>query len=61
MTNKFNIDNLEIMSFLNGLVFFAPVALLVRTRVGINLEFLQERLLILWAIRTLLFYHRSCF
>ncbi len=38
MTNKFNIDNLEIMSFLNGLVFFAPVALLVRTRAGINLD-----------------------
>ena len=38
MINKFNIDNLEIMSFLNGLVFFAPVALLVRTRAGINLD-----------------------
>ena len=29
---------LELMTFLNGLVFFAPVALLVRTRAGIALE-----------------------
>lgn len=34
----FHIDNLEIMAFMNGLVFFAPVALLVRTRAGLSLE-----------------------
>ena len=38
MNRKLIIDNLEIVSFLNGLVFFAPVALLVRTRAGISLE-----------------------
>ncbi|SFD07335.1 MULTISPECIES: MFS transporter [unclassified Butyrivibrio] len=32
------IDKLEVVSFLNGLVFFAPVALLVRTRAGITLN-----------------------
>lgn len=34
----FHIDNLEIMAFMNGLVFFAPVALLVRTKAGLSLE-----------------------
>ena len=38
MKKKFNIDNLEIVSFFNSLVFFAPVALLVRTRAGISLD-----------------------
>ncbi|SHI78616.1 Major Facilitator Superfamily protein [Butyrivibrio fibrisolvens DSM 3071] len=38
MNNKLHIDNLEAVSFLNGLVFFAPVALLVRTRAGISLD-----------------------
>ena len=35
---KFKTDNLDIMSFTNGLVFFAPVALLVRTVAGLSLE-----------------------
>ena len=38
MNKKRNIDNLELVSFFNGLVFFAPVALLVRTRAGISLD-----------------------
>ena len=38
MNKKLNIDNLELVSFFNGLVFFAPVALLVRTRAGISLD-----------------------
>lgn len=38
MKNKLHIDNLEIMAFMNGLVFFAPVALLVRTRAGLSLD-----------------------
>ena len=38
MNKKLNIDNLEAVSNLNGLVFFAPVALLVRTRAGVSLD-----------------------
>lgn len=38
MNKKLNIDNLELVSFFNGLVFFAPVALLVRTRAGVSLD-----------------------
>jgi hypothetical protein len=37
MKNKLHIDNLEIMAFMNGLVFFAPVALLIRTKAGLSL------------------------
>lgn len=33
---KVNIDRLDILSFLNGLVFYAPVALLVRTDAGVT-------------------------
>ena len=38
MKNKLHIDNLEIMAFMEGLVFFAPVSLLIRTRAGLSLE-----------------------
>jgi len=38
MNKKLKIDNLEAVSFFNGLVFFAPVALLVRIRAGISLN-----------------------
>ncbi len=38
MRNKFQIDFIDMMSFMNGLVFFAPVALLVRTQAGIGLS-----------------------
>ena len=34
---KVNIDRLDILSFLNGLVFYAPVALLVRTNAGVTM------------------------
>lgn len=34
---KMNIDRLDIVSFLNGLVFYAPVALLVRTNAGVTM------------------------
>ena len=34
---KMNIDRLDILSFLNGLVFYAPVALLVRTNAGLTM------------------------
>ena len=34
---KMNIDRLDILSFLNGLVFYAPVALLVRTNAGVTM------------------------
>ncbi|MDE6218943.1 MAG: MFS transporter [Lachnospiraceae bacterium] len=33
---KMNMDRLDILSFLNGLVFYAPVALLVRTDAGVT-------------------------
>ncbi|MDE6917274.1 MAG: MFS transporter [Lachnospiraceae bacterium] len=33
---KINIDRLDILSFFNGLVFYAPVALLVRTNAGVS-------------------------
>lgn len=33
---KLNIDRLDTLSFLNGLVFYAPVALLVRTDAGVT-------------------------
>lgn len=32
-----NIDRLDMLSFLNGLVFYAPVALLVRTDAGVTM------------------------
>ena len=32
------IDRLDLLSFCNGLVFFAPVALLVRTQAGVPLS-----------------------
>lgn len=38
MSKKKKFDGLDAMSLMNGLVFFAPVALLVRTRVGISVE-----------------------
>ncbi len=76
MNNKLHIDNLEAVSFLNGLVFFAPVALLVRTRGSaltsslyyrqfclllFSLERYQPaRSLILSVIRILLSCHRLC-
>lgn len=34
---KIKIDRLDMVSFLNGLVFYAPVALLVRTNVGVTM------------------------
>ncbi len=34
---KVNIDRLDTVSFLNGLVFYAPVALLVRTDAGVTM------------------------
>ena len=34
---KINIDRLDMVSFLNGLVFYAPVALLVRTNAGVTM------------------------
>ena len=34
---KVNIDRLDMLSFLNGLVFYAPVALLVRTDAGVTM------------------------
>ncbi|MCD8127266.1 MAG: MFS transporter [Clostridiales bacterium] len=37
MNRKLNMDCLDAQSFLNGLVFFAPVALLVRTAAGVSL------------------------
>ena len=36
MLKKFKVDGLDIMSLMNGLVFFAPVALLVRLDAGIS-------------------------
>jgi MFS family permease len=36
MKRKF--DSLDCVSFLNGLVFFAPVALFVRTQAGVSLS-----------------------
>ncbi len=38
MRNRLHIDNLEVMAFMNGLVFFSPVALLIRTKAGLTLE-----------------------
>lgn len=38
MKNKLHIDNLEMMAFMNGLVFFSPVSLLIRTKAGLSLE-----------------------
>ena len=38
MKNKLHIDNLEVMAFMDGLVFFSPVSLLVRTKAGLSLE-----------------------
>lgn len=37
MKRKLNIDRLDMLSFLNGLVFYAPVALLVRTNAGVTM------------------------
>ena len=37
MMKKVNIDRLDMLSFLNGLVFYAPVALLVRTDAGVTM------------------------
>ena len=34
----FKMDNLDAVSFFNGLVFFSPVALLVRTQTGISVN-----------------------
>lgn len=36
MFKKFKVDGLDIMSLMNGLVFFAPVALLVRLEAGLT-------------------------
>lgn len=36
MLKKFKVDGLDIMSLMNGLVFFAPVALLVRLNAGVS-------------------------
>ena len=38
MKDRLRTGPLELMTFMNGLVFFAPVALLVRTRAGVPLE-----------------------
>ena len=38
MKNKLHIDNLEVMAFMDGLVFFSPVSLLIRTKAGLSLE-----------------------
>ena len=38
MNHKLTPDSLDIMSFMNGLVFFSPVALLVRTQAGISVS-----------------------
>lgn len=38
MKIEYRIENVTIMSFLNGLVFFSPVALLVRTQAGITVS-----------------------
>ena len=38
MKNKLHIDNLEVMTFMEGLVFFSPVSLLIRTKAGLSLE-----------------------
>lgn len=38
MKTTFRIDNLEVMAFMEGLVFFSPVSLLVRTKAGLSLE-----------------------
>lgn len=35
---KNRIDSLDVMSFMNGLVFFSPVALLVRTAAGVSVS-----------------------
>ncbi|MCD8367512.1 MAG: MFS transporter [Clostridiales bacterium] len=37
MNRKLNMDCLDLQAFLNGLVFFAPVAVLVRTAAGVSL------------------------
>ena len=37
MKKKRNIDRLEMLAFFNGLVFYAPVALLVRTHAGVTM------------------------
>ncbi len=37
MKKKLNIDRLDVLAFLNGLVFYAPVALLVRTYAGVTM------------------------
>ena len=54
MKTKFRIDNLEVMAFMEGLVFFSPVSLLVRTKAGLSLEqfFLLQAFL---SIKTFLF------
>lgn len=36
VVKKLKVDGLDIVSLMNGLVFFAPVALLVRTRAGVS-------------------------
>lgn len=36
MFKKLKLDGLDMMSLMNGLVFFAPVALLVRTSAGLS-------------------------
>ncbi len=38
MNHKLTPDSLDMMSFMNGLVFFSPVALLVRTQAGISVS-----------------------
>lgn len=38
MNRKLTPDSLDMMSFMNGLVFFSPVALLVRTQAGISVS-----------------------
>ncbi len=47
MKSKRNMDALDLTAFFNGLVFFAPVSLLVRTGAGVTLErfFLLQALL----------------
>ena len=37
MKKKLNNDRLDVLAFLNGLVFYAPVALLVRTYAGVTM------------------------
>lgn len=51
MNAKLKTDALDLTSLLNGLVFFSPVSLLVRTTAGISLSqfFICKQLWLLWS------------